>query len=253
MADRIDEFEAYLRGEMNESDQKAFQQDLTDPQLMEEFESYRAVRYSVSTRLQRHSEEQTFLATIQRLNLQYLAKKQVRKGRVRRNWLVAASITFLLFASLVTYQNYQFSDRQLIRAAMTERPLSATRGTEGLFASLPEAMMAYQKNDWPRAAKAFSKADADASYFTEAQLYAGYAFLHAGQYQSAEKAFTQAALSTDLAPIRQNAEWHIALAQVPNTSGGDLPPALETILRQPDHIFFASAKSLQKQLGSIWR
>lgn len=75
------------------------------------------------------------------------------------------------------------------------------------------------------------------------------AYYKNGQYADAEMAFRRIAVSR-MQPYAQRAEWGVVLAilkQMPQRQSA-LDSALDVILRQPEHLFYAKAQQLRERL-----
>lgn len=250
MEDQTPTYEAYLRGELPESERRAFEQSCSDPARRADFEMYQAARNSISHRRAIREKEYALREQIQPLNKRFFASAKKRNLWQRnRGWLRVAAIVALVLSAFVIIQSNRYDDHRLLRIAMDERPLSATRGSEGLF-SYPEAMIAYDQGRWAEAAKALELIPGDDSVYSEAQLHAGYAWLHIGEYQRAVAALSRALPRTISPDQRQNVQWHLALAELGESKD---TASLQPILEQPDHSYYARARQLRQKWNSIWR
>jgi len=250
MKERTQTYEAYLRGELSESERLAFEETWSDPAERIAFETYRAAQRTVSHRLAMRDGELVLSDQIQPLNKRFFASAKKRNlWQQNRGWLKVAAIIILVLSTFVVIQSNRYDDQRLLRLAMDERPLSATRGSEGLF-TFPEAMMAYEQERWAEAAEALELIPSDDSVYSDAQLHAGYAWLHIAEYERALAALKRALPRTSSPEQRSNVQWHLALAELGISKD---PAALQPILEQPDHPFYDQANSLRKKWDSIWR
>jgi|GEM_PF-6820936 len=250
---RYEQFEAYLRGTLNERQEKDLEQALLDPEVKAAFNTYRSVRQVIGQRWQRQADTDAFIRSLQEQNQQYLSPKSSPKRylSVRRMVLLAACVLLVLGISFVGVRKQQYGDQQLIKHYVTAYQTGAERGSQGLN-QYHQALMAYQNEQWAAAADAFANVPATDENYAGAQLFAGYAYLYDGAYSAAKKAL-QNALQYGTGIQQQNAEWHMVLAEVPATPAGQLPPTLVTILADEDHAFYDQGKALARDLTSIWR
>lgn len=251
--ERYEQFEAYLRETLDESQQKELLDALQDPKVQSAFEAYRSVRQTTGQRWQRQAATDAFTARLSELHEQYQQAEQppLRSISRRRIMGLAAGVLLIIGISFVVVRKQQFSDQQLIAHHLAEYPIGAERGATGLN-RYHKAMMAYQNNQWATAAHAFTQVPPTDNNFSEAQLLAGYAYLKDGAYQKAKTAF-QNVRKTGTPQQRQNAEWHIALSEVPTTPKGQIPTTLQAIATDADHHFHQEARALISDLNSIWR
>lgn len=251
--ERYDQFEAYLRGTLDEDQRRTLLAALQEPDVQAELRAYREIRQQIGQRHQRQAKTDAFTAQLQRLGKQYGASSRTagRRLPLRRLMLWAASFVLVAGVSLLTLKKYQFSDQQLIAHHLAEFPEHTERGTTSLN-RFYKARIAYQNEDWAIAAAAFDRVPASDESFVEAQLMAGYAYLQNRDYQQAQEAFRTVIAQADAAQ-RQNAEWHLALSQIPAVTDRQVPTVLQAILTDRDHAFYEEAQSLVEDLRSIWR
>lgn len=250
MEDQTQTYEAYLRGDLPEPERRAFEQSWSDPAVRADFEMYQAARNTISHRRAIREKEYALREQIQPLNKRFFASAKKRYLWQRnRGWLKVAAIVAVVLSAFVVIQSNRYDDQRLLRLAMDERPLFATRGSEGLFTH-PEAMMAYEQGRWAAAAEALEGIPGDDSAYSEAQLYAGYARLYSAEYQRAAAAFRLALPRTSSPEQRANVQWHLALAEL--GASKDLA-SLQPILDQPAHPYRDQARKLQEKWDSIWR
>jgi len=250
MEDRTQTYEAYLRGELSESERQALEQTWADPAEKADFDTYQAARAAITHRRAIQEKEDSLRNELQPLNKRFFASAK-RRSLWQRNsgWLKAAAIAVLVLSTFIVIQSNRFDDQRLLRLAMDERPLSVTRGAEGLF-TYPEAMMAYEQEQWAAAAEALELIPSDDSVYSEAQLHAGYAWLHIAEYERAAAALSRALPRTSSPEQRSNVQWHLALAELGVSK--DIT-ALQPILDKTEHPHYEQALALRKKWDSIWR
>ncbi len=250
MEDRTQTYEAYLRGDLSESERQALEKSWSDPAEKADFDMYRAARRTVGHRWYIREQENDLRELIKPLNKRFFASAKKRSLWQRnRGWLRVAAIVTLVLSTFVVIQSNRYDDKRLLRTAMDERPLSATRGSDGLF-TYPEAMMAYEQERWAKAAEALELIPGDDSVYSEAQLHAGYAWLHIAEYERAAAAFNRTLPRASTPEQRANAQWHLALAELGISKDTG---ALHSILEQPEHPYYEQALRLRKKWNSFWR
>lgn len=246
-----EDFEAYLQGRLEADKKQELEQALLDPAVQADLQTYRAVRQTIAGRWHHRQQTAQLEATLIQYSQQYFSPATSPRMSVRRRLLMAASFLLVVILSGVLLVKNQYRDTRLISAYLQEYPLSKERGGEGIY-RYPQAMLAYDNRDWTAAAAAFAKISPENAQYVEAQLYAGYAYLHDRSYEQAAQAFQRVATLAD-GKKQANAQWHLALAQISTTPRQTLPPALNTILQDPQHPFFSRAQELEAALQSFWR
>lgn len=251
MTDQLERFEQYLRGDLDDDLQRELEAELaTNQDLQDKLDHYRQVRTAIIQRLEQKDQEVVLQQTLQKMSQEYFSADSRRMTPMSRVF-AAASVLLLLVGAFAISQRLNYTDDNLILMGMEERPLSTTRGSEGLY-QLPEAVMAYENGEWQEAAQGFLAVEETSDYYVDAQLYAGYALLKNGLFSSAAAAF-QRAIDRGTPDQVANAEWHLALTQVPGADSDHLPDALIPILGDKDHPFHQDALDLEAALQSFWR
>lgn len=251
--ERYEQFEAYLRGTLDESQRKKVHEALQNPEVQAEFNAYRKLRRTIGQRWQRQASTQAFTAHLHQVASQHGSASTAtgKRRSLRRIVLIAACALLAIAASFVRVRQQQFSDQGLITQYIQESQQGLVRGAEGLN-RYHKALMAYQNEQWAAAAEAFAQVPQEDASFLDAQLFAGYAYLQDQAYPEARAAFRKV-ISEASGRLQQNAEWHLALAELPDTDQEQLPPALQGILSNQKHAFHVQAGALAADLASVWR
>ena len=251
MEDRFTHFESYLRGELSDTEKQNLESKLTDNRFRKDFAAYQQLRSAISKRLQGRKQEEALTKQLQSMGHKYIIPK-TKRLKNRTPWLIAASVSFLIIATYYAVQLNTFKPQALVSEYIQERQLLGIRGSDELF-SFPDAMLAYENGEWEYAAQKLDAVPDTSSVFLDAQLYAGYAWLKAGAYQSAKDRFQQV---FDLAqnPFQQaNAEWHLALIHVVIDDPSSKDVILAPFIIDTKHPFHQQALALDAKLDQMRR
>lgn len=248
--------ERYIRQLMDEAEQKAFEEEMSqDETLQEEVEFYEDVASLVRKR-KTLMDVQTELDTTDFFSQEAktVSMPNRRFGRVRSLLAYAASFLVLVVAGTTWWANANYSNQGLagmeydyIASGMTAR----NDGTQDPFA---DGIDAIEQGDYDAAVAFFETIpDTDESY-TEALLYLAYAQYEQSNYQATLDVAQQVITNQPTTSNRFNAEWLIVQAQLASgKTDTDFEQNLEAIATNDNHDFQVQAQELQAKLNSLWR
>ena len=214
-------FEDYLRNEIDIKDAEQLESRLNDSEINKQFTSYKEVRTAMINKLN-DKKELELGTTIYQLNKKYFKANQANKLRsLRSPWLMSiAAVGMILLTSILAlglFQTQNYSD-----AVLAEK---------------------YYYNKTTRSANTIDLPATAIAYANANQLFQD------KNYIEAEKAFESLVEPTTI--YSEYAEWNLLICKLATEQ--DHTKLLNEILNDKEHIMYAKAQALEKELGSVFR
>ncbi|WP_457617086.1 tetratricopeptide repeat protein [Lutibacter sp.] len=199
------EFENYISNELSSEEKKHFEEKLnTNADLKEEFEIYKALNTSLSSKFSNEEEEQNLRKTLTKLGNKHIAKKgKVIELKTYKNLMIAASIAIIV--GLFVFNNNTPSYNDYANHNALEL---VVRGENNEAFSRAEE--AFNSKNYEEALKELTFLSNIYLTDTEIQLYKGICLLELGNYYEAEAIFDK--ISAGTSSLSSTAVWYKALS-----------------------------------------
>lgn len=254
----FDKIEAYLSGDMNESEASLFDKEIAqnselavavDRHLVAHDAIEVMIEKNLRSEMESWREEEKQEATVHNIGQK---KEKATIRRLAYRFAAAASIALLMgFFAL------QFSSNNYSNIALSENAynydLSTSRSTTTTQNALAPGLEAYENGNYSEAIQYFQNIPVGDANHTEALFYLGHSYYQNKNYNTAISTFQQVAATKDIRYI-EAAEWY----QVVNTLAAGKVDAnfnvlLNKIADDRGHTYHNNAIELRSQLNSFWR
>ena len=244
--------ESYLSGQMSEQDHRAFVDEMTkDPKLKELVNRHQmtdeALEYQVEKELRDHLRS---WQSDHHVGLRHATLPKPKTLTLRLTQLAAA--VALLVLGLFWYGN-SFYGRDALVDRYHRQPISpSVRVAEAQTPNnYRQGLDAMANRDWQKAISSLSSIPSDSAYFLSAQYFLAHSYYGAGQFENAEKIFTNyRSLSAN---HQESAQWMHILTLIKLEADGDLiEQSLQQISQESTHAYYEMATRLQSDLNRFW-
>jgi len=232
-------FDKYLNNELSSIELKSFIKQLnTDVNFKEEFEIYKSLEKSLSSKFENEEATKDLKATLSNLGNQYIKKETKVRSLLRyRPILVAASIALLIGFFLFNNGEPVYSDYSnhnslelIVRGDNTEE--------------FVKAQTAFNSQNYEEALALLTIASKNNPENIEILLYKGICDLELNNYNSSAKIFNK--ISTGNSAFSNTAKWYSALSLLKQDKIEECKQVLKTIPTSADE--YSKAKKLLKKL-----
>lgn len=235
-AQRLDLFEKYRAGELNQTEMREFEERLRKEQDFAD--SYQLFELAAES-----AEYLVYKDIKSKLLHANNSHKRSLPGRISK-WAIAANILILI--GLLLFKGWQYAAPQLVDRYVLEPRFTNSRSNEISDWTQIEALL----NEG-----AYEKVLADLAIGSPndpfSNLIRGYAMLKADEAEKAIPIFSE--LSKTASNYQQQAQFHLALAQLQAGRKTDAVSMLDEIIIHPDHDYSAAARNLLDDINSCWR
>jgi len=238
-------FDNYLNKELSASEIISFEEKLqSDTNFKQEFEIYKALNDSLSSKFENEEEEKRLRKTLSNLGTTYLTEEKTnkKKGEVislvnYKQLMVAASIALLIGFFIFKDGNPVYNDFS------NHTPLELVVRGENNTASI-KAEEAFNSKNYEEAFKQLSILANINPNDTEIQLYKGISLLELNQYAKAKAIFNK--ISSGNSSFSNTAKWYIALGFLKQEKLEECKKVLKTIPESAEE--YKQAKKLLRKL-----
>ena len=252
--------EAYLKNELSASDRASFETDLrADVELQTEVDRQRDLRLGFRAigieraleRARTQYKEAISMATPEPIQTAW-QPTVMRPLSTWRYWAVAASVLLILGIGYYTYQ--QTAARRADLAYADTLPDELTKGfpTDNVAPDIRtrfvEALMSYKAGKYDQVIARLKTLPADKETVYYKNYFLGLSYLANKQPADAIPLLTQA-LGTPSVPLRQKADWCLALAYVKNGQHEKARPMLQRISTDASNPFKLLAQRVLTKIG----
>lgn len=254
MEDRYDKIEAYLGGQLSESEARAFEQNLAqDAGLQEELNAHLLAKDAID------------VAIADSLRETLKTWKEEEKGNIgitegprirtlwRRNLAIAASVLVLIVAGSYWWANSQYSDSAIAGRFYSAADLASLRKGPGDQEPLAPGTKLIQQGNYTEAIQFFNDALLANENNNEARCYRGQAYLLQGDLTAAETDLKLVVQNSIHKNLQEKAEWVLALVYLKEGNASQWQPLVEKMASNPEHNYHPDAVNLQTSLNSGWR
>ena len=258
----IEQIENFIRGNLDAKGRRQFEQQLAeDKDLQKEVQAYEVLlegfkEIQLADFTQEVQQWENELRQQDKPTIKKTApiKKEAPIVRMRfRRLAIAAGFLLLVLAGGYWWMGTQYSDTGLVASNYNPLESSTLRNSGGDAHPLEDGIKFYEQGNFASAVDYFGGISTTQESYPLAQLYLGHSYMQTRNYPKAIETF-QALASTGDIRYAEEAEWHHILALVGNhQSGNSFTEALNAILADADHDYYADAQKLQNQLNSFWR
>lgn len=254
-----DKIQAYLRGEMNPTDKRAFEQNLAvDPGLKLELALHRMADDSIELLIEhdlRHTLDRWSEASnggASDTASETGGGRVVFMRMVTRRLAIAASVLLVLGFLGGIYMGNQYSDSALADTFFQQS--SGLRSGIVSGGALAEGITLLEAEQFAEA-EAFFGGSFDESFQTEVNYYKGLAQFGQDKYEDAMDSFASVITDND-ARFREKAEFNYLLATMgagqaeTDTQFANL---IKSIQNNPDHLAYREVQEMGKKRNAFWR
>ena len=275
-----EQIEQYLKGEMNESDQTAFEALMEkDADFRQEVEDHRLILDGLKGIQMEHFKSEVDQwemeisenekANIDSPNSDKIAdasaSKQNKPTPLKNlnqqkttphpiNWKIfaaAAAILFLIFAIPYFWAVQNYSSAALALTEYVQPVLPGPRSGGTFDNLLSEGVDAMKVRDYSKAIDRFKSIPSNALEYIEAQFYLGHSQFSQNQPEEAILSFQNVADSKD-SRFAAEAEWVLALCHLKKGDKTSTLSVLQTIIDQAEHDYAEKAAGLKTDVESFW-
>ncbi len=238
-------FDKYLTHELTQAALTSFEEKLqSDANFKQEFEIYKTLNSSLSSKFENEEEEKRLRNTLSNLGTTYLAeeKSNKKKGEIislinYKQLMVAASIALLIGFFIFKDGNPVYNDFS------NHTPLELVVRGENNTATI-KAEEAFNSKNYKEAFKQLSILANKNPNDTEIQLYKGISLLELNKYAEAEAIFNK--ISSGNSSFSNTAKWYKALVFLKQGKLEKCKKALKTIPKSAEE--YKQAKKLLRKL-----
>ncbi len=238
-------FDKYLTNELTQAALTSFEEKLqSDANFKQEFEIYKALNSSLSSKFENEEEEKKLRDTLSNLGKTYLTEEKAnkKKGKVislinYKQLMVAASIALLIGFFIFKDGNPVYNDFS------NHTPLELVVRGENNTATT-KAEEAFNSKNYKEAFKQLSILANKNPNDTEIQLYKGISLLELNEYAKAEAIFNK--ISSGNSSFSNTAKWYKALSFLKQGKLEKCKKALKTIPESAEE--YKQAKKLLRKL-----
>lgn len=254
MKDRYEKIEAYLGGQLSESEARAFEQDLVqDAGLQEELNAHLLARDAIEVAIADSLRE-----TLKTWRGEEKTTKVNTEGpRIRtlwrRNLAIAASVLVLIVAGSFWWANSRYSDSAIAGRFYSAADLASLRNGPAEEEPLAPGTQLILQGDYPGAIQFFNEALMANENNVEARCYRGQAHFLQGDLDAAEADLRLVVQNSIHKNLQEKAEWVLALVYLKQGNDSQWQPLIEKMASNPEHNYHPNAVNLQASLHSGWR
>ncbi|AMC11539.1 hypothetical protein Lupro_09785 [Lutibacter profundi] len=238
-------FDNYLNKELSASEIISFEEKLeSDTNFKQEFEIYKTLNTSLSSKFENEEEEQKLRNTLSNLGLKYIKKEKLVKNKGKiislfnyKQLMVAASIALLIGLFIFKDGNPVYRDFS------NHNPLELVVRGENNTASI-KAEEAFNSKNYEEAFKQLSILASKNPNDIEIQLYKGISLLELNKYKKAETIFNK--ISSGNSSFSNTAKWYKALGFLKQGKLDECKKVLKTIPETAEE--YKQAKKLLRKL-----
>ncbi|WP_457610082.1 tetratricopeptide repeat protein [Lutibacter sp.] len=238
-------FDKYLTNELTQEALTSFEEKLqSDANFKQEFEIYKALNSSLSSKFENEEEEKKLRDTLSNLGKTYLTEEKAnkKKGKVislinYKQLMVAASIALLIGFFIFKDGNPVYNDFS------NHTPLELVVRSENNTATM-KAEEAFNSKNYKEAFKQLSILANKNPNDTEIQLYKGISLLELNEYAKAEAIFNK--ISSGNSSFSNTAKWYKALVFLKQGKLEKCKKVLKTIPESAEE--YKQAKKLLRKL-----
>ena len=242
---RYIEFESYLKNELTEIEKIAFEEKLqSDADFKQEFEIYKALETSLSSKFKNEESEQELRKTLTNLGTQFIKEEVSTKKKSKvislfnyKKLMVAASIALLIGFFIFKNGNPVYSDF----ANHTNLEFTV-RGDNNQ--TITNAETAFNAKNYKTAFAQLTVLEAQFPNDIEIQLYKGICLLEMDKFSQAETIFET--ISRGNSAFLTNATWYKALSYLKQEQFEACKNTLKTIPESAEE--YTQAKKLLRKL-----
>lgn len=257
----FDRIEAYLSGEMNETEATAFDKEIaTNKELAAAVDrhllAHDAIEVLIEDNLRAEMKDWSAAANKNKeAKIHQLGQKKESSGKVRRlfySLAVAASVAIMVGFFGLQFSNSNYSDTALAAGAYNF-DLSATRSANTDQNPLATGLKAYENADYAAAIQFFQNIPTANPQYNEAQYYLGHSLYQNKDYDQSMNAFQQVINTNDIR-YKEAAEWYQVVNYVAaKKEGSDFTRLLNQLVTDEGHPYHKNATELDTKLNSFWR
>ena len=254
----FDRIEAYLNGEMSETEAQAFDKEITQNTALaaaidRHLVANDAIELMIEDNLRAELEQLRTEETSETKVVSIGKKKTARFRSLTSRLAVAASVAVLLGFFGIQWSNNNYSNTALLEATYQPYDLSAVRSAGGEAHPFAPGLRAYESGNFAEAVEFFKTIPEADSRYIEAQFYLGHSLYQNKAYATANTAFEKVTNSKDIR-FEEEAEWYLALSHLAeNNLNTDFNNLLNKMADDKDHIYHSKAQNLRNKINSIWR
>lgn len=258
---KFDQIEAYLSGEMNETDAAAFDQSVAnDPVLAAAVDRHLIAHDAIEVMIEENLRAEMKEWSTQKKEDSDGAKiRQIGSansgGRVRRlfySLAAAASVAILVGVFGLQFSKNNYSNEALAEGAYYF-DLPTTRSTNTNENPLSSGFNAYEAANFTEAISFFQGITTDNPQYKEAQFYLGHSFYQKGEFEQAIVAFQSVIDANDL-QRKEAAEWYQIVNYIAaKKQDGNFTTLLNQLVTDEGHAYHKNAVDLNGKLNSFWR
>jgi tetratricopeptide (TPR) repeat protein len=238
---RYIKFENYLNNELSGDDLKLFEEKLkSDPDFKEEFEIYKALETSLSSKFNNEEGEQELRKSLTNLGNKFIKKEKKSKVislKKLRPFMVAASIALLIGFFLFNNGMPAYSD------FANHNNLELVVRSENNEA-IKKAETAFNSKNYNEALQQLNTLSQIYLNDTEIALYKGICYLEMNNYFEAQAIFDN--ISNGNSALKTKATWYKALSLLKQQKYIECKKVLKTIPKSAEE--YQQAKKLMKKL-----
>lgn len=257
----FNQIEAYLSGEMNETEATAFDKEVaTNKELAAAVDrhllAHDAIEVMIEDNLRAEMKDWSAAANKNKeANIHQIGQKKGSSGKVRRlvyRLAAAASVALVVGFFGLQFSNTNYSNTALSTGAYNF-DLSATRSTNTAQNPLAKGLKAYENADYAAAIQFFQNIPTANLQYNEAQYYLGHSLYQNKDYGQSINTFQKVVSTNDLR-YKEAAEWYQVVNYVAvKKEGNDLTTLLNQLVRDEGHPYHKNAVELDTKLNSFWR
>ena len=255
----LDKIEAYLNGNMNAQEEKAFDIAIEkDPELAAAVDNFGVANDAIElliednlrAELNNLKAEEAGASNVVSIN----KKKPVAKMRSLRTYLAAAaSVALLLGFFGMNWAGGNYSDSALHGEFYSSYDMPNVRSSQNVVNDFAEGLTAFKAENYSQAAQFFQGIVVDDPRYAEAQFYLGQSLLENKDFDGAAEQFKKVVSLNDVR-YTEEAEWYQVLAHLSGeNTNAEFDALLGKIAADKDHNFNTKAVALQGKLNSFWR
>jgi tetratricopeptide (TPR) repeat protein len=245
---RYIEFDKFLNNELTDTELKAFEEKLqSDADFKQEFEIYKALETSLSSKYENEEAEKELRNTLSQLGSKYITDKTKTKTKAKetkvislfnyRKLLVAASIALLIGFFIFKNGNPVYSDFSNHNSLEL-----VVRGNNN--ETITKAEEAFNTKNYKTAFAQLTILEEQLPNDVEIQLYKGICLIEMDKFTHAETIFNK--ISKGNSAYKHKATWYKALSLLKQEKFEDCKQVLKTIPESAEE--FEQAKKLLKKL-----
>ncbi len=253
--------EAYLSGEMNETEATAFDKEIANNEELaaavdRHLLAHDAIEVMIEDNLRAEMKDWSAAENKNKTaKIHQIGQKKGSSGKVRRlfySLAAAASVAIVVGFFGLQFSNINYSDDALSAGAYNF-DLSATRSTNTDQNPLATGLTAYENADYAAAIQFFQNIPVANPQYNEAQFYLGHSLYQNKTYDQAINAFQKVINTNDLR-YKEAAEWYQVVNYLAaKKQGNEFTTLLNQLVTDEGHPYHNNAVELDTKLNSFWR